>query len=146
MFFGRRSKEKQRKLAAFLAFLIVIAMILSIILPFVTYAAETEDIIIKGEIGFNNKYKVGGTTPITIEITNNGEDFKGEVQVKILKEEYNNVTNYIVYAKDIELPRGSTKKFDMVVTTSNMQRYFNIELTDGKKYCQENDLCYCFSA
>ncbi|HHW68080.1 MAG TPA: hypothetical protein GXX16_10370 [Epulopiscium sp.] len=133
MFFGRRSKEKQRKLAAFLAFLIVIAMILSIILPFVTYAAETEDIIIKGEIGFNNKYKVGGTTPITIEITNNGEDFKGEVQVKILKEEYNNVTDYIVYAKDIELPRGSTKKFDMVVTTSNMQRYFNIELTDGKK-------------
>src|SRR5690606_11922519 len=118
---------------AFLAFLLIGAMILGILLPFVTYAAENEDIILNGEIGFNNRYKVGGTTPISLEITNKGEDFKGEIQVKILRQEYGNVLDNIVYAKDVEIPKGSTKKFEMIVKTSNMQRYFDILLADGTK-------------
>lgn len=133
MIFSRRSREKHRKIAAFLAFLLIGAMILGILLPFVTYAAENEDIILNGEIGFNNRYKVGGTTPISLEITNKGEDFKGEIQVKILRQEYGNVLDNIVYAKDVEIPKGSTKKFEMIVKTSNMQRYFDILLADGTK-------------
>lgn len=133
MLFTRRNRKKYRKIAAILAFLLIGAMIIGILLPFVTYAAESENFIINGEIGFNNRYKVGGTTPISLEITNEGEDFKGEIQIKILRQEYGNVLDNIVYAKDVELPKGSTKKFDMVVRTANMQRSFNIALTSGGK-------------
>ena len=65
MLFTRRNREKYRKIAAILAFLLIGAMIIGILLPFVTYAAESENFIINGEIGFNNRYKVGGTTPIS---------------------------------------------------------------------------------
>lgn len=133
MFFRRISKEKQRRIAAVLAFLLIGALILGIILPFVSYAEEKNDIVIKGEIGFTNRYKVGGTTQINIEITNEGQDFRGEVQVKVIRQDYGNVLDNIIYAKDIEIPKGSTKKVSMTVNAVNMQRSFDILLKAGDK-------------
>ncbi|NLK21309.1 MAG: tripartite tricarboxylate transporter TctB family protein [Epulopiscium sp.] len=133
MFHGQKWKKRYKKIAAILALLLIASLILGAFLPFFASGAERDGFDIKGEIGFNNKYKIGGTTPINVEITNNTKDFDGEIQLKILKQDYGNTLDYIIYSREIKIPEGATKRVSMNIDTINMQRNFEVVLVSGNK-------------
>lgn len=133
MFNLRKWRKRQRKIGLILAILLIFAILLGTFLPFIVYGEEKNPITIIGEVGFNNKYRINGTTPIHLEITNEGEDFVGEVQVKVLREKFNNIMNYMLYAQDINLPKGSTKKVTLNIHPISLQRTFKVSLLSNSK-------------
>ena len=84
-------------------------------------------------MGFSSKYKIGGTTPVVLEITNEGEEFNGEIQINVLVANYSNVKEYVTYEIPINLPKGTTKKVTMNINPLTLQKYFYVTLVSNSK-------------
>lgn len=149
-----RSHNKKRKAAAILAIILVLAMLFSIIAPFLhsAYGATAEmtskqgdigrnllvknnqDITLSAEVGFDQNLIVGKTVPFRLVFTNTGEDFQGEVQVQIYtyKESEENTGIYSIYYQPIELPKGSSKQVVMDINVNFIHSPIKIGLVDEK--------------
>ena len=116
---NNKKEQKRRRMAAIIAIVLVIAMVLSLIAPIFSaramatqmttklvteqnknglqlsesYKKENEigtDIFsVNTFIGFEQQYIVGNTVPVSAIMVNNGEDFKGEFQIKVDYTVYN---------------------------------------------------------
>lgn len=149
-----KRQEKRRRMAAIVAIILVIAMVISLLTPiFSANAAEAvaaeavfesteqpaekqqpeiglEDFTVDVEIGFDQQYMVESITPFSISATNHGEDFHGELQIKVCS--YVGATGegdiYSLYYQPIELQKGASKHFDFTIPTERIQKSFEISL------------------
>jgi len=124
---GKNKKEKRKIVMSVLALILAIAMVLSLASPFFAAEIADEKITIEAQAGFDGNYRIGGLTPISITISNNGENLKGEIQLKILQYKYDTEANYIIYAQEIEIPSFGTKQADFNVKLPTLQK--NIEIS-----------------
>ncbi len=135
--------QRKRFWARVISVVIVVSMLLGVILPFVTpvlvraeEVSENSGIEITGEIGFDGKYKVYTNTPVKVHVVNNGENFKGELQIKvnIADQGYGVIAEPIVrnniYAYPLELPKGASKVVEMETMPISINKTFEIVLVD----------------
>ncbi|MGE4214906.1 MAG: hypothetical protein AB7E42_09035 [Anaerotignaceae bacterium] len=164
---GKKSSMKRHG-AAVLAIVIVLAMILSVVAPVIgsiAYGApiststtvtvseseaqvslskmpkEVDDgqFEITASIGFDSKYIVGKSTPFKFIVTNNGSDFKGELQMKVYlfesSERYS--SQYAIFYIPIELSKNATKEVEMTAQVASITTFFTASLVDEK----DNVIC-----
>lgn len=132
MLYSKKRRGKQKSISIILVVLLILAIILSSILPVIVYGEEKDNLKIKGEVGFKNKYIINMNTPLILEITNEGKEFNGTVQVKVLTGDYE-IKEYVIYEQNITLPQGSTKKVTMNIKPVSLQKYFTVSLVSDSK-------------
>ncbi len=143
----KNGNNKKRFFAALIAGIIIFVMIFGTFLPMILNAQElTEEsaqITIDGKVGFDGRYKLINSTPFMINLSNNGDNFAGKVQVKIdVADPYNtNATSrYQLFSEKIELPAGATKQVNMSIPITQLKNFFTVELIDdsGKMVSSKN--------
>lgn len=84
------------------------------------------------QVGFDNAYIVEKVTPLTATLTNQGEAFKGEFQVKVYT--YENTDSgyqkYALYGQKLELPEGAAKQVSMELALNTVRRNMEVMLVD----------------
>lgn len=150
----RMKQKKQRKIAGIIAIIIAIAMILSIAAPFMAsvnampISTEEGDTDPKAKkeigqdhfsldmkVGYNGDYIVGNTTPISGVLTNTGEEFNGELQVKVYSDYYGDEEMegpYSIYYQPVSLAKGAAKKIDLEINPEMITDYFEVTLVNEK--------------
>lgn len=85
-------------------------------------------------VGFDGTYMVQQITPVRGSITNLGEDFTGELQVKAYTYENGEMqyTKYAIYAQPMTLAKGTTKQISMDIGMSTIRRSLEVSLVDTK--------------
>ena len=168
---GKNSNMKKHG-AAVLAIVIVLAMILSVVAPVIgsiVYGApisgstmlksgdtaaqqlplskepkEIDDgqFEITASIGYDSKYIVGRNTPFKFIVTNNGSDFKGELQMKVYlfesSERYS--SQYAIFYVPLELSKNATKEVEMTAQVASITQFFTASLVNekGDAICVKN--------
>lgn len=167
---GKNSNMKRHGAAA-LAIVIVLTMILSVVAPVISsivYGApisgftmtnssdsvtqvslseepkEIDDgqFEITASIGYDSKYIVGKNTPFKFIVTNNGSDFKGELQMKVYlfesSERYS--SQYAIFYVPLELSTNSTKEVEMTAQVASITPFFTASLVNekGDAICVKN--------
>ena len=157
MKYHQKQKFKQ-KIFAVIALVIALIMVLSLLTPVFAAAPNTQTVtavtntdvaeptpeqeqekIIGGDhfvldlqMGFDNSYIVEKVTPMTATLTNNGEAFQGEFQVKVYT--YENTDSgfqkYALYSQKLELPEGATKQVSMELGLNTVRRFMEVSLVD----------------
>ena len=157
MKYHQKQKLKQ-KIFAVIALVIALIMVLSLLTPVFAAAPNTQTVtavtntdvaeptpeqeqekIIGGDhfvldlqMGFDNSYIVEKVTPMTATLTNNGEAFQGEFQVKVYT--YENTDSgfqkYALYSQKLELPEGATKQVSMGLGLNTVRRFMEVSLVD----------------
>ena len=77
--------------------------------------------------GYGNSIEIGSYAPFYVEITNNGKDFEGSVQM-IMPGKGGN----ILYEKEVALPANGTKTVELVGMVDQITRQVNIRVADKK--------------
>lgn len=130
---NRRKKDFRKIVGTILAIILALAMILSMAAPFFAAEINNSNITIDAKIGFEQKYKIGANTPFSVFVKNDGEDFNGELQVKIIQQKFDNRDEYSIYAHKLELPQGSTKNIDFNIIMPSLQKNVEISLVENGK-------------
>lgn len=139
---NRKKKDFRKIVGTILAIILALAMILSMAAPFFAAEINNKNITIDAKIGFEQKYKIGVNTPFSIFVKNDGENFDGELQVKIIQFRYDNKDEYSIYAHKLELPQGSTKSIDFDIIIPSLQKSIEISLIqDGKVIATKIENC-----
>lgn len=155
---SNKRQEKRRRMAAIVAIVLVIAMVISLLTPIFSQsagAAQTsaeaaqvsnnqqssnkeqteiglEKFTVDTNIGFDQQYVVGKVTPFWIGITNHGDDFDGELQIKVCS--YIGATGegdiYSLYYQPIQLQKQASKQLYLNIPTENIQKNFEVSLVD----------------
>ena len=157
-------RKHNRKIVSVLAIVLILTMIIGTIAPFaqvifgasinqsttVTNTATEEtgaktpvssvinnnNFEVSAEIGFNGVYIVEKETPIKIKIKNNGNDFQGEVSMKVYtqikNEDMGETGRYVIYYQDIDLASGAVKEYSLDSAISTVNSTIEIEITDKK--------------
>ena len=157
MKYHQKQKLKQ-KIFAVIAMVIALIMVLSLLTPVFAAAPNTQTVtavtntdvaeptpeqeqekIIGGDhfvldlqMGFDNSYIVEKVTPMTATLTNNGEAFQGEFQVKVYTYENKDsgFQKYALYSQKLELPEGATKQVSMELGLNTVRRFMEVSLVD----------------
>ena len=69
---------------------------------------KNADMMIEGKVGYDGKYCLNAINPVSISLTNSGEDFEGEAGIKVFTREGNESSGgeYVFYSKRISLKSG----------------------------------------
>ena len=132
-------RKGKNRLMAVVAVMIILAMVLSIVVPIFAapYAAvsapyydisagsengseeavifdsdaeiKSETIELNVTAGYNEAYMCYRHTPVNVTVYNNGEDFKGTVQVKVYRNTLSG--NYVTYEKDVDIVAGGVGEY-----------------------------------
>ncbi len=78
--------------------------------------------------GYGNNIEIGSYAPFYVEITNNGKDFEGSVQMIVPGRGGSNV----MYEKELSLQAGGTKTVELVGMIDRVTRQVNIRVADNK--------------
>ena len=158
-------KKGSNKIMAIIAILIILAMVLSCVVPIFasTYNAasssmvyyemtgevtegttetklEEEDKAIESDtlevnvsVGYDDVYMVNRQTPLKLTVYNNGEDFKGIVEIKA----YTNIdavyspSTYVKYTKEIDIVSGGAGEYDFTIFPQAPSSYINVKILDS---------------
>ena len=138
----RMKPTTKRKIAAVVAVLLVLALLLSVIAPFLRFvsAAEAEDYTIEAQVGFDGAIKIEQEVPVSVKVTNNsGKTFKGSAAVRTSSYEMTDITKNmdhpagtVQYFSDIELASGDSKLIKGCIPASTIENYYSVQLIDNK--------------
>ncbi|KAF5068751.1 hypothetical protein DSECCO2_239770 [anaerobic digester metagenome] len=155
----QKRQEMKKKILAIIALLMACIMVLSLIAPFTIFAApvatnaktvgnEDENVVddtigtlktfgkeqfdVELRAGFDGNYVVKKTMPVQGVITNRGDAFHGEVQIKAYTRNVNRDKEYAVYYQKLDLEQGASKAIDMAATMGSIHKYLEISLVDEK--------------
>lgn len=87
-------------------------------------------------VGFDNQVKVASQNPVRIEITNTGEEINGEVQCIIDQDSGES----IIYAKEIQIPQGSSKEVRMMIPFYTIQKKVEFRIVQKEKVIYQQDI------
>ncbi|MDD4843627.1 MAG: hypothetical protein PHU31_04765 [Anaerotignum sp.] len=165
----QKKQEMKKKMLAILALVMAIVMVLSLIAPFTIFAApmtktaksvainnngeetETDDTIgslesfgmdrftVELQAGFDENYIVKKAMPVGGVVTNHGEAFHGEVQIKAYTRLVGMEKEYAVYYQKLDLEQGASKSIDLEATMGSIHKYIEVSLVDenGNKVFQD---------
>ena len=158
MKYHQKQKLKQ-KIFAVIALVIALIMVLSLLTPVFAAAPATQTVAVVDDtdvtepatepepqktigsehfaldlqVGFDNSYIVEKVAPLTATLTNNGEAFQGEFQVKVYT--YENTDSgfqkYALYNQKLELPEGATKQVSVELGLNTVRRNMEVSLVDA---------------
>lgn len=89
---------------------------------------KSDTIEVKAEAGFDGVYMVNHHTPVNVTVYNNGEDFKGTVQVKVYSDPLSGI--YSNYQQNIDLTAGGAGEYDFIIYSEIDTTYFNVRILD----------------
>ena len=151
-------RKGKNRLMAVVAVMIILAMVLSIVVPIFAapYAAVSapyydisagsengseEAVIFDSDAEIKSEtielYETAGNyeaymcyhhTPVNVTVYNNGEDFKGTVQVKVYRNTLSG--NYVTYEKDADIVAGGVGEYNFTVYPETELTYFNVRVID----------------
>lgn len=154
----KTKRNGKNKFMAVLAVMIVFTMVLSIVVPIFAapYAAvatpyydiaagaagsENESVIFDSDVevksdtlelnvsaGYDGVYMHNRYTPVNVTIYNNGEDFKGTVQVKVYLDTM--TRTYVTYKKYVDIIAGGVGEYSFSVYPEAEFTYFNVQVLD----------------
>ncbi|WP_313526230.1 hypothetical protein [Anaerotignum sp.] len=156
-----KKQAMKKKILAAVALVMAIIMILSLIAPFTIFAAPVTQVVnavttvvdeenqvdetidslnsfgndqfsVEIQAGFDENYIVRKAMPVRGVITNHGDAFRGEVQVKAYTRAINDSKEYAIYYQKLDLEQGASKSIDMEVTMGNIHKYLEMSLVDEK--------------
>jgi hypothetical protein len=157
----QKKQEMKKKILAMIAMLMACIMVLSLIAPFTIFAAPVttnakaaivsngdesavddtigslktfgkEQFDVELQAGFDGNYIVKKTMPVRGVITNHGNAFHGEVQIKAYTRTVNRDKEYAIYYQKLDLEQGASKAIDMAATMGSIHKYLEISLVDEK--------------
>ena len=87
------------------------------------------------EVGFNGMMTYGKTMPVKVKVRNFGDDFEGVLGINA----YVSAKEYDRYEKEIFVPAGSQREFEVDIAVFARQEKFTAELVrDGETVCSVN--------
>ena len=87
------------------------------------------------EVGFNGMMTYGKTMPVKVRVRNFGDDFEGVLGINA----YVSAKEYDRYEKEIYVPGGSQREFELDIAVYARQDTYTAELTrDGEVLCSVN--------
>lgn len=125
-------KTVQRKL---LPLLLLFCVIFSFF-PQKVNAEENEDFDVKVEVGFNDNYKIGFSTPVNITIKNNYKDINGEVEIRVPS----SPGKYMSYVKPISLQKDAEKAVTINIPISMNRTKHVLVIYNGKEKVYEEKI------
>ena len=138
----RLKTEQKRRFAAVVAIVLIIALVLSAVLPVFlqfTNAAplNNEDYTIEADIGFDGNAKINSCIPVTVSVTNNtGKNFKGDISLPVFSrpDGFSDEASYTEYVNSVEIASGGSKTVSFNVPIFYIQnRELTISLMRGDK-------------
>lgn len=85
--------------------------------------------------GYDNMVQVENFVPFQIQVTNNGKDFQGVVQL-IIPDEFGNT----MYEKDLSIQAGTSKTIALTGEVANSIHNVNVRISDNKNHVVWKDL------
>ncbi|WP_304509260.1 hypothetical protein [Anaerotignum sp.] len=158
----QKKQEMKKKVLAIIALIMALIMILSLIAPFTIFAAPVTEVttsVVKSndgaetdvddtigslesfgkdrftvelQAGFDENYIVKKGMPVRGVVTNRGDAFHGEVQIKAYTRTSYANKEYAIYYQKLDLEQGASKSIDMEVTMGSIHEYLEISLVDAK--------------
>src|SRR4051794_2182067 len=115
--------------------LVLVLPVLLLLLP-ARAAAQTAPITWNVVAGFNGTFKSGAWVPITITVTNNGNDVRGQL-------EWRWASGSTQFVQTIDLPRGANKRVVLpVVADASFIGDGTLRLTDGNQVIASQKVSY----
>lgn len=157
-----KKQELKKKVLAIIALILAMIMVLSLIAPFTIFAApisksattvavsnngdeaEVDDTVaslksfgkdqfsVELQAGFDGKYIVKRAMPVQGVVTNHGEAFHGEVQIKAYMRETRLNKEYAIYYQKLDLEQGASKAIEMEANMGSIYKYIEVSLVDEK--------------
>ena len=138
MYFQENYLERgdfMRKCAnAFIVFLMALTIFIGIGTR--AEAVVSKDIKVKVEVGFDKKYKVGCSAPISMTIDNKYKDIKGEVEVRVPS----TPGKYVSYVKQLSMQKNSQKDIIINVPMNGIRTDYTIVISNGKEKVYEDKI------
>lgn len=102
------------------------------------YGDGEEIKVISSQVGFDNVFRAGYFTPITVTVENNLKDINGEIQIEIPRTMgAMGVDRVYVYAHGINHPKGTTKKYTLNVPIPSSLLSTKLKIVEGSKVLLE---------
>ena len=122
--------------------LVIVLMAVCMLFACATAAGETMHRVIRNDAfeirivpGFDGKVTYGKLIPVRVTIRNDGDDFEGVLGMNA----YIGVKEYDRYEKEIFIPAGSEREFELDIRVYAAQKTFTAELVkDGEVVCAAN--------
>jgi len=111
---------KHRKYLPFL--LIIYAILFLLVSNPAAGQVESANVVMSAKAAYNGNFKYGEWLPIWVQLSNNGSDVEGLIQVEISQSGGN-----ITFAKEVSLPSGSRKELTLSVLPNNFSRELEIQ-------------------
>lgn len=92
-----------------------------------TTASDSDDFLVKINYGIDSLISYTGDTPVQITITNQGEDFTGEVTLTVVRDYAKNYG----YSNDISIPSGTTKRVFMTIPANSSYSNCMVRILDA---------------
>ncbi|NLM34953.1 MAG: hypothetical protein GX206_05885 [Clostridiales bacterium] len=116
--------------------LLLLVVILAINIGITTKAKETYKVTVKKEVGFDDNYKVGYPTPISLTVKNEGKSIDGEVEIQVPS----SLGKYMSYVKKLSLEEGAEKKIVIDVPVNQYRGKYKVVITSGKNKVYEGEV------
>ncbi len=165
----QKKQEMKKRMLAIIALVMALIMVLSLIAPFTIFAAPVtktaeavgvnntgdenavDDTIgslktfgkdqfsVELQAGFDENYIVKETMPVRGVITNHGDPFHGEVQIKAYTRAVDKKEEYAIYYQKLDIEQGASQAIDMEAALGNVHKYLEVSLVDesGNKVYQD---------
>ena len=124
------------KIARLLMLFMMMTMFLN--LNSVDASAEKDRLEVKVSIGYDNNYKVGYSTPVSLEIKNIGENFDGEVEIRVPS----TPGKYISYAKKLNLEKNAEKNIKLNVPVNGVGVKYKLIISSGKETYYQKSISF----
>ena len=156
----QKKQEVKKRVLAIIALLMALIMVLSLIAPFTIFAAPVtqttaaeavsadgipedesdaklstfgkDKFTVELQAGFEESYIVKKAMPVFGVVTNHGQAFHGEIQLKAYTRGTGEGNEYAVYYQKLDLEQGASKAVELEVTMGNIHKYIDITLVDAK--------------
>ena len=111
--------------------ILVLFMALSIVLTYgtETKAVDTAKFDVQIVVGFNDNYKIGYSTPVTLTIKNKYKDINGEVEIRVPSVP----GKYMSYVKPLSMQKDSEKVITINVPVGANRSTYTVIINNGKE-------------
>jgi hypothetical protein len=101
------------------------------------HAEEEQNIEMTITYGFERYFKLGKHMPVVVEVTNNGLDFEGDMEIEIPRSSYE---EYSIYSQTVNLPQNSEKKVMFSIPVMSDINELKVVLKENKKVVAQQSI------
>ena len=120
---------KNKTVKPMVAIITFIALFIVLGLGTKTKAVDTSKFEVKIAVGFNDNYKVGYSTPVTLTIKDKYKDINGEVEIRVPSSN----GKYMSYVKPISMQKSSEKEITINVPVGANRSEYTLVINNGQE-------------